>query len=593
VYATQHPELGLTEKWHGEHPDWNCGVAAQPETPYFNVDSDDLDALHAEWAQFSDGQLFPQTLFVYSRTDEHGKRRGHYHFLKTDYSNQKLGHVKNRGLAPQGDLRNQMAELQYMSGQCIWAGSIHSKTGKPLVIEADMPMQPVPNRFVDFLASLPKSTRLKNSKATVGDRGRFEELTDDDLAEMGANSGRHQYLDSYAGRYCNGDAFELEELLKEVNEKFAEPVEDDYCERLAADFANREPASKHWYNVGLWFTTDKKQYEERLAEKGIAVPVVEPPEANDNVGNVDPESWPTLFHTYDEAINAPPLSFAIEGFIQENGITFFGSLPGHSKTLTMLNVAKSLIEGDDLFGHPAFKVTKTAKRVIYLIPESGLGPFVHRLKVFRLLDHVKSGRLYFRTLSAREPLKLDDPRLLKAAEGSDVFLDTAVRFMLGEENSASDHRQFADILFNLQRVGARTIIGAHHSPKAFEGKESISLENAFRGSGDVGAMLATAWALKQTDAATNRVYIKNVKPRDFEPCQPFEIEGRPWIDQTGSFRMVTEPGMARTPATKQDKPEIIQAKLLRQAGKSLAEIAQQLGVADRTVERWSSAGKLA
>jgi hypothetical protein len=174
-----------------------------------------------------------------------------------------------------------------------------------------------------------------------------------------------------------------------------------------------------------------------------------------------------------------------------------------------------------------------------------------------------------------------------------VFLDTAVRFMLGEENSASDHREFADILFNLQRVGARTVIGAHHSPKAFEGKESISLENAFRGSGDVGAMLATAWALKQTDAATNRVYTKNVKPRDFEPCQPFEIEGRPWIDQEGAFRMVTQPGMAKTPTTKKERPEIIQAKLLRQAGKSLAEIAAQMNVAERTVERWSAAGKLA
>ena len=586
MYAVQNPELGLLEKWAAEHPTWNCGVAAQPETPYFNLDSDDLDALHAEWAQFSGGQPFPETLFVYSRTDEKGKRRGHYHFLKTKYSNQKLSHVTNHGLASERDSLNQFAELQYTSGQCVWAGSIHSKTGKPLVIEADVPMQPVPGLFVDFLASLPKSTRLKQK---IGDRGRFEELTDEELSEMGENSGRHEYLNSFAGRYCNGNACELEELLKEVSSKFAVPVEDDYCERLAADFANREPATKPTYTVGLRMTTDKAEYEQWLAEKGITA--VEAPD--DNVGNVDPESWPTLFHTYEEAINAPPLSFAIEGFIQENGITFFGSLPGHSKTLTMLNVAKSLLEGGDLFGHSAFKVTKTAKRVIYLIPESGLGPFVHRLKVFRLLDHVKSGRFYFRTLSAREPLKLDDPRLLKAAEGADVFLDTAVRFMLGEENSASDHRQFADILFNLQRVGARTVIGAHHSPKAFESKESITLENAFRGSGDVGAMLATAWALKQTDPATNRVYIKNVKPRDFEPCQPFEIEGRPWIDQTGSFKMVTEPGMARTPNNKQEKPEVINAKLLRQSGKSLAEIAQHLGVTPRTVERWSSAGKLA
>jgi hypothetical protein len=308
---------------------------------------------------------------------------------------------------------------------------------------------------------------------------------------------------------------------------------------------------------------------------------------------INPDEWPSLFHSYDEAMNAPPLTFAIEGFLQEGGITFFGGLPGHGKTLIMLNTAKALLEGNPLFGHKEFKVTKPAKRVLYLIPESGLGPFVHRLKVFRLLEHVKAGRFFFRTLS-KERVALDDPRLLKAAEGADVFLDTAVRFMLGEENSASDHREFADVLFNLHRVGARTVVGAHHSPKAFEGKESITLENAFRGSGDVGAMLATAWAIKQTDPVTNRLYIKNVKPRDFEPCQPFEIEGRPTIDHTGAFRMVAEPGMAKVPTTRyQDKPEVINAKLLRQSGKTLAEIAEQLGVAQRTVERWSVKGKLA
>ncbi len=382
VYATEHPEFKLLETWADEHPTWKCGVGAQPETPYFNLDSDDLDALHAEWATFSQGQPFPKTLFVYSRTDEKGHRRGHYHFLKTPYSNQKLGHVTNRGIAPPSDLRNQMAELQYTSGQCVWAGSIHNKTGQPLRIEIDMPMQPVPDLFVDFLASLPKSTKLKSSKrGTVGDRGPFEELTDEELAEMGADSGRHQYLDSCAGRYCNGDGDELEEILKDINQKFAVPVpedeNDDYCKRLAADFAGREPATKPTYCVWPWITTDKQEYVRLLGEKAfaeeeantVAQPVEWVEAANDATGNVDPESWPSLFHAYEEAINAPPLSFVIEGFLQENGITFFGSLPGHSKTLTMLNVVKSLLELDPLFGHAAFKVTKPAKRVIYLIPE--------------------------------------------------------------------------------------------------------------------------------------------------------------------------------------------------------------------------------
>ena|ERR1700746_1346098 len=161
-------------------------------------------------------------------------------------------------------------------------------------------------------------------------------------------------------------------------------------------------------------------------------------------------------------------------------------------------------------------------RVLYLIPESGLGPFVHRLKLFGLTEHVKSGRLFYRTMTAIEQrASLVDPRLLKAAEGADVFLDTAIRFMEGDENSASDSRAFANTLFKLQGVGTRTITGAHHSPKGFDGREQMTLENTLRGSGDIGAMLCTCWALKQVDFATNLILMKNVKPRDFEACAPF------------------------------------------------------------------------
>jgi hypothetical protein len=577
VHAAARPDLRLVETWAAEHESWNCGVVAQPETPYFNLDSDDLDALHAEWATFSNGQPFPPTLFVYSRTDDAGHRRGHYHFLKTPYSNEKLGHVTNHGLAPAHDLTNQFAELQYTAGQCVWAGSIHSKTGQPLRIENDIDMQPVPNAFVDFLASLPRANRRGHKG------GGFTELSGSELAEMGPNSGRHQYLDSCAGRWAgNEDPVELQEKLQEVNEKFAEPVEDDYIERLASDFAYRRPAGQKTYVMGTTLTTDKEEYDNWLAQH---------PKVDVRQPVIDISAWPALFHSYEEAITAPPLTFAIEGFLQEGGITFLGGLAGHGKTLVMLNIAKALLEGHALFGHEPFRVM-TSKRVLYLIPESGLGPFVHRLKVFRLLDQVKAGRLFFRTLSAKEQIELNDPRLLKAAEGADVFLDTAVRFMTGEENSASDHRKFADLLFNLQRVGARTVTGAHHSPKAFEKQDSLSLENAFRGSGDVGAMLATAWALRQTDFQTNRILIKNVKPRDFEPCQPFEIEGRPWIDQTGAFKIVSLPGMARPRVPKLEKPELLNARLLRGQGLELADIAAQVGVGLRTIERWSSEGKL-
>jgi hypothetical protein len=149
---------------------------------------------------------------------------------------------------------------------------------------------------------------------------------------------------------------------------------------------------------------------------------------------------------------------------------------------------------------------------------------------------------------------------------------------LRKMGSASDHRAFADLLFKLQAHGARTIAGAHHSPKAFESKEAITLENALRGSGDVGAMLATCWAVKQINADSNRLHLKNVKARDFEPCKPFELEGRPWIDQTGSFKMTAPPGSASLPSQNSKVQKWELARALRRQGKTLAEIAIQLDV---------------
>jgi len=165
--------------------------------------------------------------------------------------------------------------------------------------------------------------------------------------------------------------------------------------------------------------------------------------------------------------------------------------------------------------------------------------------------------------------------------------------MSGDENSVGEHsRTFVDVLFALQKV-ARTVSGAHHSPKAFENNESISLESALRGSGDIGAMLATAWAVRQTNKQSTRIYIKNVKARDFEALEPFEVEGRPWIDQTGAFRMTAEPGMARvTVAPKAEKPEVVEARFMRSNGATQERIAETLRVNVRTIRRWEDQGLL-
>jgi hypothetical protein len=311
------------------------------------------------------------------------------------------------------------------------------------------------------------------------------------------------------------------------------------------------------------------------------------------------QNWRDIFHTVEEFENAPPLRFAIDGFLQESGVTLIGGLAGHGKTLLMLALAKALLEELPLFGHELFTVPRPAQRVLYLIPESSLGPFWSRLQLFRLQEHVRSDRLLVRTLSSRGQVSLGDPRLLKAVEGADVFLDTAVRFMDGSENDVEGARPFADTLFRLLNAGARSITGAHHAPKGFEGQDYMTLENILRGSGDLGAMLCTCWGVRQIDVARNQLYIQNVKPRDFQPCAPFILEGRPHLDVTGQFKMLQEPGEAGElsehsprrnkggrPALTDKDDKVFQAVEMRLKRIGLREIAKTIGVSKSTVDRW-------
>jgi hypothetical protein len=172
--------------------------------------------------------------------------------------------------------------------------------------------------------------------------------------------------------------------------------------------------------------------------------------------------------------------------------------------------------------------------------------------------------------------------------------------MEGDEG-AENSRLFADTLFGLQRAGARTITGAHHSPKSFGKDNFMTLENVLRGSGDIGAFTATCWGLSQIDSTATRIFVQNVKARDFCPCEPFIIQGRPSIDQTGYFELTNPPGFAG--ALSDNKPQagrpqvadkdekIAEARRMHEEGKGYREIASALGVSVGTVSGWLKRSK--
>ncbi len=308
------------------------------------------------------------------------------------------------------------------------------------------------------------------------------------------------------------------------------------------------------------------------------------------------ESWRDIFHSFDEFVNAPPLQFAVDGVVQVGGIGIIAGLAGHGKTLMMLALAEAMLSGAPLFDH--FEVHQKSERLIYLVPESTLAPFWARLKMFHLEEYVKSGQLLVRTLSKDKQIALSDQRILQAAYGADIFLDTLVRFFEGAENDADSAKAFAEMLFKLLGAGAHTITASHHSPKSFENADRMTLENALRGSGDIGAMLSTAWGIRQVDPSTNRIYVQNLKARDFAPCAPFLIEGRPHLDEVGKFKLIEAPGSAGdlrdyltdrrggAPVTLHKGEKLQRTLEMHANGSSVRNIAKTVGVAKSTIQRW-------
>jgi hypothetical protein len=152
-------------------------------------------------------------------------------------------------------------------------------------------------------------------------------------------------------------------------------------------------------------------------------------------------------------------------------------------------------------------------------------------------------RLFVRTLNMGKAPDLHDPRLLVAVKRSAIVLDTGVRFMkvADEANAAEIAAGLSEDMMGLLRAEADSVVPLFHSPKGFRRESVMNLENMIRGSSEIGAVLATAWGIRQIDEKSNIIHVQNIKPRDFLPCGPFQIIGRPYIEQTGDFQMLKRP----------------------------------------------------
>lgn len=243
----------------------------------------------------------------------------------------------------------------------------------------------------------------------------------------------------------------------------------------------------------------------------------------------DGDPW-AKYHTPDQVLNARPVTFLIDGFLTEDAITVVAAPVAQRKSIIALNVVHSLVTGEPLFGH--FRVEKRPTRVLYLCPEMGIQSYAARLKSIGLAPYL--GKTLFCTTMASDPFQLGDltPSEL---EGAVVVLDTAIRFLKGDESSAAEMSIFAATVFRLIKDGAASVLMLHHSKKGTSEATELTLDNVMRGSGELGAFVACVWATRLQDSKDEYKtpsYLENVKKRDFE-SQPFQV-----LPVAGSYRLV-------------------------------------------------------
>jgi hypothetical protein len=205
--------------------------------------------------------------------------------------------------------------------------------------------------------------------------------------------------------------------------------------------------------------------------------------------------WRNAFKGADELEGNGSVKMYVQNFLPE-GITLICGLPKEGKSWLALSVAKALSTGQPLFGRVGYEVLEPVP-VLYLAAESGDGALKLRCERMKL---TKDKNMFLaRTLSQGLMLTLDSPLIEEAIKELRpvVVLETLIRFNDGtDEDSSTENRKLAEALFRLIALGAKAVVGIHHSRKDLD-KKRPTKEMAVRGSGDGLAMVDCVWLVMQ------------------------------------------------------------------------------------------------
>jgi hypothetical protein len=456
-----------------EFPDANAACVAQAVIGgkwFFEVDNPEVLGMIEETVKI------PETFTVSSSPG-----KAHFYFDQTNASIE-MGNLQGKDIDGK-ESWSARVDNRYV----VAAGSIHPTTGKAYTITNHAPLVPAPLWLVDWL----KDNAFNSSKNSP-EGARVNASPDGPAIPRGSHD--NELFRSACLLRNAGMGYEQirDNLIMICEQRCVDHGSDyvDMCEKKAVQACK--------YPVGK---------ASPIPVMGSSAGTGASPKAEETA---DVSNWRSLFRNVSE-MEQGEIEMVIAGVLQEEGTCFLGASAGHGKTLLALSLAKAITLGQPLFGIADY-VVKEPRNVIYLIPESGDKAFRKRCEAFGL---PKDDRFLARTISSGGPLDLPDPLLIEAVRQKKpvVFLDTASRFMHGDENSSAENRMLVNDVITLRAAGALAVVLLHHATKAAtEKREAMTLANMLRGTGDFGAMCDTAYGLRVNE----HLYSHGAGPMELE-----------------------------------------------------------------------------
>jgi hypothetical protein len=289
---------------------------------------------------------------------------------------------------------------------------------------------------------------------------------------------------------------EMEEGLLEAADFSVTPEE---AKRIVAQYAPNAPRRAEAKVV----TPNVTPMQFAASPTGAPIVVPEPKLTADQImwlgalrkHGVQGSDWRNSFKGAGELEGSGSVNMYVGNFLPE-GITLICGLPKEGKSWLALSVAKALTTGQPLFGKVGYEVPEPVP-VLYLAAESGDGALKLRCERMKI---TKDKKMFLaRTLSQGLMPTLDSSLIEEAIKDMRpvVVLETLIRFNDGtDEDSSTENRKLAEALFRLIALGAKAVVGIHHSRKDLD-KKRPTKEAAVRGSGDGLAMVDAVWLVMQ------------------------------------------------------------------------------------------------